>query len=128
MVRQIMKKKSSCKLWFDNKTVKEWNGKDYQEVNYRCCPSSHKARYFFCLVLDRKEKGINLLIDLKIDKALNLNNLKNITPCDDLIGIWAQINVDDIYPFTKVEKHQMKKIRELLNLEVDDPYNLYTYG
>lgn len=76
----------------------------------------------------RKEKGINLLIDLKIDKALNLNNLKNITPCDDLIGIWAQINVDDIYPFTKVEKHQMKKIRELLNLEVDDPYNLYTYG
>ena len=60
MVRQIMKKKSSCKLWFDNKTVEEWNGKEYQEVNYRCCPSSHKARYFFCLVLDRKEDGITV--------------------------------------------------------------------
>ena len=60
MVRQIMKKKSSCKLWFDNKPVKEWNGKEYQEVNYRCCPSSHKARYFFCLMLDRREDGITV--------------------------------------------------------------------
>ena len=38
VVKKIMKKKSSCKLWWDNKTVNEWNGKEYQEVNYRCCP------------------------------------------------------------------------------------------
>lgn len=75
----------------------------------------------------RKKKGIKLLIDLKIDEALKLNNLKNITPCDDLIGIWAQLNVDDIYPFNKVEKQQMKKIRELLSLDIYDPYNLYNY-
>ena len=75
----------------------------------------------------RKTKGINLLLELELDKALKLNNLKNITPCDDLIGIWAQLNVDDIYPFTKVEKQQMKKIRELLSLDIHDPYNLYNY-
>ena len=77
---------------------------------------------------NRKEKGIQLLIDLKIDDALKLSKLKDITPCDDLIGIWAQLNVDDIYPFTKVERHEMKKIRELLKLDIQDPYNLYTYG
>ena len=61
VVKKIMKKKSSCKLWWDNKTVNEWNGKEYQEVNYRCCPSSHKANYFFCLILDRNENGITVL-------------------------------------------------------------------
>lgn len=76
----------------------------------------------------RKEKGIKLLLDLNIADSLKLNNLKNITPCDDLIGIWAQLNVDDIYPFTKVEKIQMKQIRKLLELDIFNPYNLYTYG
>ena len=76
----------------------------------------------------QKQKGIQLLIDLKIDEPLRLTNLKDITPCDDLIGIWAQLNVDDIYPFTKVEKHQMKQIRDLLTLEINDSYNLYKYG
>ena len=43
------------------------------------------------------------------DEALKLNKLKDITPCDDLIGIWAQLEVDDIYPFTKIERSQMKE-------------------
>lgn len=76
----------------------------------------------------QKQKGIKLLLDLKIAEHLKLPNLKDITPCDDLIGIWAQLDVDDIYPFTKVERWQMKQIRELLTLDVDDPYNLYKYG
>lgn len=61
IVQTIMKKKSKCKLWWDNKPVKEWNGKEYQEANYRCCPSSHKANHIFCLMLDRKETGITVL-------------------------------------------------------------------
>lgn len=61
VVKKIMKKKSSCKLWWDNKTVNEWNGKEYQEVNYRCCPSSHNTNFFFCLMLDRNENGITVL-------------------------------------------------------------------
>ena len=77
---------------------------------------------------NRKEKGISLLIELGIADYLDISNLKNITPCDNLIGIWAQLNVDDIYPFTKVERHQMKQIRELLTLDIEDPYNLYIYG
>ena len=74
-----------------------------------------------------REKGINLLIELGIDKSLNLTNLKKITPCPDLIGIWTQLKVDDIYPFTKNEKDQMKEIRNLLSLDIHDKYNIYKF-
>lgn len=76
-------------------------------------------------ISNRKEKGIKLLIDLGIDKYLELPNLKDITPCDDLIGIWVQLNVDDIYPFTKIEKTQMQKIREILKEDLYNPQTLY---
>lgn len=42
----------------DNKPVDLWDGKEYHRVNYRCCPSSHKARYIFGLVLDRDKDSI----------------------------------------------------------------------
>lgn len=54
-MRKIFRKKSSCKLWWDNKPVDLWDGKEYHYVNYRCCPPSHKARHIFGLVLDRNE-------------------------------------------------------------------------
>lgn len=63
IIRKIMKKKSSCKLWFTNTPSTEWDydRKSYRECNYRCCPSSHKAGSYFCLILDRKESGITVL-------------------------------------------------------------------
>ena len=76
----------------------------------------------------RKAKGIKLLIELNLTNDLEIENLKNITPCDDLIGIWTQANVDDIYPFSKTEKEQMKQIREFLELDIYDKYNIYKYG
>lgn len=57
-MKKIFRKKSSCKLWWDNKSVDLWDGKEYHKVNYRCCPSSHKARYIFGLVLERNENHI----------------------------------------------------------------------
>ena len=75
-----------------------------------------------------KEKGIKLLIDLNLTNALDISNLPRIVLCDDLIGIWCQLDVDDIYPFTKLEKEQMSLLRELLNYEEIDNYLLYKYG
>ena len=75
-----------------------------------------------------KEKGIKLLIDLGIDEYLDIPNLKEIIPCSDLSGIWAQLNVDNLYPFTKVEKKGIEKIRNLLSLNIHDKYNIYKYG
>lgn len=74
-----------------------------------------------------KERGRELLKNLKLLKYLELEKLDTITMCDDLLGIWAQLDVQGIYPFTKHEKQQMDKIKELMNKELND-YNLYHYG
>ena len=60
VIRRIMSKKSSCKLWFTNNPSREWDGKSYRDCNYRCCPSSHKARNYFCLMLDRTDNDITV--------------------------------------------------------------------
>jgi len=75
-----------------------------------------------------KEKGRDYLIELNLLDDLEIFNLKDITLCDYIIGNWVQLNVDDKYPFTKLEKEQMKKIRELLELDLFDKYNIYKYG
>ena len=74
------------------------------------------------------KKGIDLLIELGLDKPLNLPKLKNINPCNDLVGIWTQLEVDDIYPFNKHEKEQMQEIRTLLTKNIKNKYNIYKYG
>ncbi|MBQ6495216.1 MAG: hypothetical protein IJI49_04365 [Bacilli bacterium] len=74
------------------------------------------------------KKGIDLLLELELDKPLQLNNLKNINPCHNLVGIWTQLEVDDIYPFNKHEKAGMKAIRSLLDKDIKDKYNIYKYG
>lgn len=60
VIRKIMRKKSSCKLWFTNNHSREWDGKSYRDCDYRCCPSSRKARYYFCLMLDRTNNGVTV--------------------------------------------------------------------
>ena len=75
-----------------------------------------------------KEKGRNLLLELKLDKYLHISNLKDITLCDDIIGIWSQLETEDVYPFTKIEKENISKIKELLNYKDIDEYTLYKYG
>lgn len=73
------------------------------------------------------KKGIQLILELGLDKSLELPNLKKVSPCNDIIGIWAQLEVDDLYPFTKNEKEQMKEIRKFLSKDIHDKYNIYKY-
>ena len=75
-----------------------------------------------------KEKGRELLLELNLEKYLNIPNLKDITLCDDIIGIWSQLEDLSTYPFTKLEKENIDKIRELLNYKEIDEYTLYRYG
>lgn len=72
--------------------------------------------------------GVKLLIELGLDEELELYNLKNIKNFDDLMGIWALLDVTDIYPFTKNEKIMIKEINEVLKLNNLDPLVLYKYG
>ena len=74
-----------------------------------------------------KERGRRLILDLNLTNVLGINNLSNIILCTDLIGIWCQLEVEDIYPFTKVEKEQILCLRELLKYDEIDNYLLYKY-
>lgn len=73
-------------------------------------------------------KGIKLLIKTKLDKHLELENLSNLKITSSLIGIWAQLDVLNIYKFSGNEMKNIKLINELLEKEVLDNYNLYKYG
>lgn len=74
-----------------------------------------------------KEKGRKLILKYKLEKYLNIDNIANIVMCDDIIGIWTQLNVENIYNFSKLEKEQMKLIKELMSRHMDK-YNIYKYG
>lgn len=74
------------------------------------------------------EKGIELLKELGLDKELELQKLDQVTSYDDLIGIWAILDVVDRYPFTANEKELIKKIQEALPCDNLDPKVLYKYG
>lgn len=74
-----------------------------------------------------KEMGRDLIVELGIDKHLGIENLKDIVMCDDIIGIWSQLKMRDEYPFSKLEKETIFKIREMLEMDIDS-YSVYKYG
>ena len=74
-----------------------------------------------------KKYGIRLLHSLKLRCPLELDNLDNALLNNDLIGIWATITEAD-YSFTKKEKEQIEKVKELKNLDINDKYVEYKYG
>ncbi len=75
-----------------------------------------------------KEKGVKIILDLGLDKFLGINNLKDITLCDDIIGIWSVLDLPKDFPFSKLEKDNICKIKELLNYKDIDEFTLYKYG
>lgn len=59
-LQKIFKKKSSRKLWWDNKPTKIWDGKEYHEVNFRCCPEASNTRYLFCMMLEHRDGYVEI--------------------------------------------------------------------
>lgn len=74
------------------------------------------------------EYGINLIKELGLDKYLELSNIDKVVITSSPIGIWAQLDVLNIYNFTNNEKNMIKKIYELYNLDLLDIDVLYNYG
>lgn len=74
-----------------------------------------------------KEKGRRLILELKLDKYLGINNLSDIIMCDNIIGIWSQIDSEIEYSFTRVEKDMINKIRLMLEEGVTK-LSIYRYG
>ena len=72
--------------------------------------------------------GVRLLLELGLDQELELYNLSKINNFDDLMGIWAQLDVEDLYPFSRNEKEIISNINKVLILDNLDPRVLYKYG
>ena len=71
-------------------------------------------------------KGLKLLDETGISRILNIK-YDDINYVDDLLGMWAQIEVLNI-PFTNVEKENIIKITEILNNNKINNEVLYKYG
>jgi len=79
------------------------------------------------LTSKNKEKGRKLLIQLELDKYLEINNLSEIILCDDIIGIWSQMDNLNNLPFSKLELETIKKIKKMLSEDINE-YTIYKYG
>ena len=76
----------------------------------------------------RAKDGILLLLELGLDKYLDLDRLKDVTSTNSLIGVWSVLNVTDKYPFNSNEKQLIKEINLVLKLNNTDPLALYSHG
>lgn len=74
------------------------------------------------------DKGISLLLDLGLDRYLDLDNLDKVTCTSSLIGVWSILNVVDKYPFNSNERELIKNINDAFLLNNLDPMALYKYG
>ena len=79
------------------------------------------------LVNKNYEKGLNLLkrFDLLGIIGIQYNKLVYV---EDLCGMWSQIDITNDIPFTKEEKNNISKIKEILELGYIDNYIIYKYG
>ena len=77
-----------------------------------------------------RKKGIELLLELEIDKELEIPNLSLVltTNVSSSIGVWSILDVKDLYPFNKNEMELIEDINNALNLNNMDPMSLYKYG
>lgn len=126
-LRMLRAIRFSANLDFEIDYKTKYYIKNYAKILKKLSYNRKKEELNKIFISKNKEKGKNLLLELKLANSLEIPNLDSIIMCNDVIGIWAQANVDNIYPFTKLEKEQMQKIRELLKLDITDPYVLYKY-
>ncbi len=75
-----------------------------------------------------KEKGINLIKELDLEKSLDIVNVEKALLTNDLIGIWAVIDKNNYYPYTKEEKGIIEDIRSMINEDIKNKYIMYKYG
>ena len=78
------------------------------------------------LISKNYKYGLELMKDTKISEVLEIN-YDDINYVDDLLGMWAQVKVLNI-PFTNVEKGNIIKITEVLDIGKIDNEVLYKYG
>ena len=78
------------------------------------------------LINENYKKGLDLLKRFDLLDYIGIK-YKEIHFVNDLCGMWAQLEVNKDYPFTKEEKNNISKIKKVVNSNIDN-YILYKYG
>ena len=75
------------------------------------------------------EYGVKLLLDLGLDEELEIYNLKEINLNNDIVGIWASLEVSEKYKqeFSSSEKLIIKEVKEVVKSGINN-MSLYKYG
>lgn len=71
--------------------------------------------------------GVRLLLEFGLDKELELGNLENIKLNNDILGVWASLNVSSKYMLNNNEKDMIKKIKSVVKTGINNK-SLYKYG
>ena len=73
--------------------------------------------------------GVSLLLELGLDKELEIYNLDKINITNDIIGTWASLDFSQKYAqeFSSSEKIIIKDIKEVMKTGITN-YSLYRYG
>lgn len=79
------------------------------------------------LISENALKGIELLKKNNILKLFKIT-ANNIVKVNDLIGMWAQIDLGVELPFTKEDKNNIIKLKEIIQKGIIDELTLYKYG
>ena len=90
--------------------------------------SSERIKEEISKILSSKNvyKGLNLLKATNIDKHLGME-YKQVVFTDDILGMWAQIDVKSI-KFSNTEKENIQKIKQLLKIKKIENFELFNYG
>ena len=74
------------------------------------------------------KKGINLILDLGLDRYLGLNGLKSVKVTSCALGVWAQLNLPDGYKFSKNELDIINLIKKFKDKKSFTARELYDNG
>lgn len=105
------------------KTFKEKNKEILKLSNTRIKEELDKI-----FLSDYVRKGFKLLEELGITKILEITNYEDIVPVKNIEGIYAQIKIKYDLPFTKSEKNNIEKLKEILKEKEITKKTLYHYG
>jgi tRNA nucleotidyltransferase (CCA-adding enzyme) len=61
------------------------------------------------------QKALDKIIELDLERLLNINGLKDVEVVSNNLAMWAQLDIDiNAWPFSKNEKNTIKTIRKLM--------------
>ena len=79
------------------------------------------------LISENYNKGLNYLKKFDLLEVLGIK-YNHIVNTQDLCGMWSQLDLSLNYPFTKEEKDNISKIKEIVESKTLDNYTIFKYG